>query len=230
MKKRYLSILLAILITVTAAFTLGACSKKDDNFPVIIGHTEIKERPKNVAVLSDNLADIILYMDEFESQICAISDSCTQPELTKYLESVGSETNPSVDALVRSGAKYVITDTPLSDTIQNKLSDKGMTVLNFMIPQDEEQLATIYRSLGKFLGGEPDGKQTADTAYTRLFNTLNSALKNVENANVVKVACYLYLDEQGQLCTYNNSNCYGMVLNYIGATNLAANFNSEVVD
>ncbi|MBR2724719.1 MAG: peptidoglycan-binding protein [Ruminococcus sp.] len=230
MKKRFISIILAVLTVLTMTLCLSGCKKVDDNFPVTIGHTEIPDRPKNVAVLSDNLADIILYMDEFESQICAISDSCTQTDLTKYLESVGSETNPSIDDLERSGAEYVLTDTPLSDKIIEKLESKGMTVLNFMVPENDKQLQTIYNSLGTFFGGKPDGKQTADAAYSRLFTTLEAAVKETEGSNIVKVACYLYLNEEGKLCTFNGSDCNGMVLDYIGAVNVASNFGSELVD
>lgn len=230
MKKRFISIILAILTLLTMTMCLSGCKKTDDNFPVTIGHTEINDRPKNVAVLSDNLADIILYMDEFESQICAISDSCTQTDLTKYLESVGSETNPSIDDLVRSGAEYVLTDTPLSDKIVEKLEDKGMTVLNFMIPENDEQLEVVYNTLGTFFGGKPDGKQTAEAAYSRLFSTLETAVKQTEGSNIVKVACYLYLNEEGKLCTFNGSDCNGMVLDYIGAVNVASNFGNEIVD
>ncbi len=230
MKKRFISIVLAVLTVITMIFCLSGCKKVDDNFPVTIGHTKISDKPKNVAILSDNIADIVLYMDEFESQICAISDSCTQTELTKYLESVGPETNPSIDALTRSGAEYVLTDTPLSENIVDKLQNKGITVLNFMMPENDEQLQTIYNSLGKFFGGKPDGEQTAEAAYSRLFTTLESAARETEGSNIVKVACYLYLNEDNKLCTFNGTDCNGMVLNYIGAVNVASNFGSEIVD
>ena len=220
MKKRIISILLIVAIILTASLALGGCAKKDANFPVTIGHTEISQKPEKVAVLSDNLADIIIYMDEFEAQICAISDSCTQPELTKYIESVGSETNPSVDALVRSGAQYVLTDTPLSDTILDKLQNNDITVLTLMVPQNAEQLATVYRTLGTFFGGKADGKISGEGAYTRLMDVLNSAGKKNSDANTTAL-CYLYLNEDGRLCALNGKSGYtGMVLDYVCISNL----------
>ena len=220
MKKRVISILLMAAIILTASLTLSGCSKKDANFPVTIGQTEIPEKPEKIAVLSDNLADIIIYMDEFESQICAISDSCTQPELTKYLESVGSETNPSVDALVRSGAQYVLTDTPLSDTIKTKLTNKGITVLNFMVPKSAEQLATLYSTLGTLFGGKTDGKTSGESSFNRLFDVLSSAGKKTSDAATMSL-CYLYLDKDGNLCAANGANgCFGMVLDYACITNI----------
>ena len=230
MKKRLICVLLIALIGISSLLCLSGCKKKDDNFPVTIGHTEISERPKNVAVLSDNLADMILYMDEFQSQLCAVSDACTQKELTDFLPSVGSETNPSIDELEKAGAEYVITDTPLSSTIKEKLSDKGMTVLNFKVPETAEQIATVYKSLGTFLGGKPDGKETGETSYNRLMDTLTAASKEAEDSKILKTVCYLYLNDGGKLCSFNNSDCNGMVLSYIGATNVAANFNNKVVE
>lgn len=230
MKKRLIGILLVILIVISSLLCFGGCKKKDENFPVTIGHTEISERPRNVAVLSDNLADMIIYMDEFQSQLCAISDACTQTELTQYLPSVGSETNPSIDELEKAGAEYVITDTPLSSTIKEKLKDKGMTVLNFKVPENDQQIATVYKSLGTFFGGKPDGKETGETSYQRLMDTLTAASKEAEDSKILKTVCYLYLNEGSKLCSFNNADCNGMVLNYIGATNVAANFNNKLVE
>lgn len=226
MKKRFISALLTILIVISALLCLGGCKSKDDNFPVTIGHTKISEKPANVAVLSDNLADMILYMDGFLTQICAISDSCTQTELKTYVESVGSETNPSVDALVRSGAEYVLTDIPLSDTIKDKLADKDITVINFMVPQDEEQLATIYTTLGTFLGGNPSGKEAGASSYERLINTISSAKNSVSFTDDINrlSLCYLYLNDKGELCSINSSSCYGMILNELGITNISGIF------
>ena len=230
MKKRFISIMLITLIVISALLCFGGCKKKDDNFPVTIGHTEISERPQNVAVLSDSLADMIIYMDEFQSQLCAVSDACTQKELTDYLPSVGSETNPSIDELEKAGAEYVLTDKPLSSIIKGKLSDKGITVLNFKVPETTEQIATIYKSLGTFFGGKPDGKETGENSYERLMTTLTAAQKEAEDTKILKTVCYLYLNEGGKLCSFNNSDCNGMVLNYIGATNVAANFNNKLVE
>lgn len=229
MKKRILAVILSILSVSAVIFCLGGCSSKDEGYPVTVGHTKVSSRPEKVAVLSDNLADIIYYMG-YSTQICAISDSCTQETLTKYIESVGSETSPDVDGLVRCGAKYVLTDTPLSDTVKDKLEDHNMEVINFMVPSTAEQLQTLYNTLGTFFGGESDGKSTATDSYNRLTTTIQQAEKEVEGDTVVKLVCYLYLNSSGELCSYNSSTCEGMILDYVGATNVATNFIEETVD
>ncbi len=229
MKKRLLAIILSILVVVATVFTLGGCSSKDSNYPVTVGQTKIAKKPEKIAVLSDNLADIIYYMG-FSTQICAISDSCTQEELTKYIDSVGSETAPDIDGLVRCGAKYVLTDTPLSETVKNKLNDHDITVLNFMEPSNAAQLKTLYNTIGTIFDGNPDGQATAAEAYNRLITTIEQAEKEVEGSSVVKLVCYLYLDENNNLCSYNSSTCEGMILDYVSATNVATNFIDEKVD
>ena len=229
MKKRIIAVILSILVVLTVVFSLGGCSPKNDNYPVTVGQTKISSRPEKVAVLSDNLADIIYYMG-YSTQICAISDACTQEELTKYIESVGSETNPDIDGLVRCGAKYVLTDTPLSETVKEKLADHNMKVLNFKVPSSAEQLKTLYNSIGTIFGGKPDGKSAAEDSFNRLISTIEQAEKEVENSSVVKLVCYLYLDEYNNLCSYNSTTCEGMIMDYVGATNVATNFIEERVD
>lgn len=229
MKKRFLAVILALLTILSLTLGLSACSMTDDNFPVTVGHTTLKKKPENVAVLSDNLADIIYYMG-YSTQICAVSDSCTQEVLTKYIESVGSETAPDVDGLVRCGAKYVLVDTPLSDTVTEKLSEHGIEIVEFMVPTTIEQMATLYTSLGKFFGGKVDGEETGNNSYNRMISTMEQAEKAVEGSTVVKLICYLYLDENNNLCSFNSSTCEGLVLDYVCATNVATNFPEKKVD
>ncbi len=229
MKKRFFAIILSALLALTAIISLGGCSPKDDNYPVTVGQTKITDKPEKVAVLSDNLADIIYYMG-YSTQICAISDACTQEELTKYIESVGSETAPDIDGLVRCGAKYVLADTPLSETVMGKLEDHGIKVLNFLSPSTTQQLETLYNTIGAIFAGKPDGQDTAADAYNRLITTIEQAEKEVEGSSVVKLVCYLYLDEDKNLCSFNNTTCEGMILDYVSATNVATNFLEEKVD
>lgn len=229
MKKRLLAVILALVCVLSMTLCLSGCAGKDSNFPVTVGHTTLKNKPEKVVVLSDNLADMIYYMG-YSTQICAISDSCTQEVLTKYIESVGSETAPDVDGITRSGAKYVLVDTPLSQTVSEKLKSHDIEIVEFMRPNTQEQLTTLYNALGKFFGGYPDGKDTGTNAYNSVINTMEQAEKAVEGSTVVKLICYLYLDENNTLCSYNSSTCNGMVLDYVCATNVATNFTDSKVD
>lgn len=229
MFKKSLSLFLCLLMILTMALSFSGCAKSDENYPVTAGQTIFKEKPEKIAVMSDNLADIIYYMG-YSTQICAISDSCTQEILTKYIDSVGDEVNPDADAIIASGAQAVLTDTPLSSVVKDRLSDEGIEVINFMVPSNDAQLATLYTALGKIFGGKTDGAQTGKDSHARLTETLTQAEKEVEGSTVVKLVCYLYLDENNSLCSYSSSTCEGMVLDYLSATNVASNFPDEQVD
>ena len=229
MFKKSLAVFLCLLMTITLAFSLTGCSEQDGNYPVTVGQTTLKEKPQKVCVLSDNLADIIYYMG-YSTQICALSDACTQEELTKYISSVGDEVSPSTDKIIDSGAELVLTDTPLSAFAQEALESKDIEIINLMLPTTEAQLTTLYTTLGKIFGGKTDGSDTGKNACARLCDTLSQAEKEVEGSSIVKLVCYLYLNENNVLCSYNSSTSEGLVLDFVGATNVASNFPEDKVD
>ncbi len=229
MFKKILSALLCVLMITAILTTFSGCKGKDGNFPLTVGHTHIKERPEKVAVLSDNLADIIYYLG-YSTQICAISDQCTQPELTKYISSVGDETAPDTDAIVSSGAKYVLTDKVLSDDIIGKLKESDIEVINIMVPHDMTELETVYHTLGKIFGGMTDGLATAKSTYSNLTMNLSLAEREVDTSSIVKIFCYLYLDEKGNLCSFSSDTPEGMLLEHLCATNVATNFTEAKVE
>lgn len=229
MFKKAISAVLCILMITAILTTFTACKGKDGNYPLTVGHTQIKEKPEKVAVLSDNAADIIYYLG-YSTQICAISDQCTQPELTKYIQSVGDEQNPDVDAIISSGAKFVITDKPLSDDIINKLSQSDIEVINIMVPENMEEIKTVYKTLGKIFGGLKDGLATAESTYSNLALNLDLAENEVNSSSIVKIFCYLYLDENGNLCSFSSQTPEGMLLDCLCATNVATNFTEAKVE
>ena len=229
MFKKSLAIILCIIMTLALSLSLTGCSEQDANYPVTVGQTLIKEKPKKVCVLSDNLADIIYYMG-YSTQICALSDACTQEELTKYISSVGDEVIPDTDKIAQSGATLVLTDTPLSPVAKESLDKKGIEVINLMLPTTEAQLTTLYTTLGKIFGGKTDGAETGKNSCARLCETLSQAEKEVQGSTIVKLVCYLYLDENNALCSYNSTTSEGLLLDFVGAANVAANFPEEKVD
>ncbi|MBQ9742300.1 MAG: peptidoglycan-binding protein [Ruminococcus sp.] len=223
MFKKSLALVLVLIMSIGIAVSFSGCKGSDGNYPVTVGHTKIKEKPEKVAVLSDNLADIITYMG-FSTQICARSNECTQEELVKYITSVGSETAPSVDKIVASGAQLVLIDTPLPDETIQALEDKDIQVIQMIQPSTLEEISTVYNAMGTLLGGNIDGKAKATAAYNRLTTTLTQAEMEVENSTIIKLLCYLYLDENNNLCSYNSTTREGLVLDRVCATNVASNF------
>ena len=223
---RALCAVLAIIICL--CFMLAGCKGKDGNYPVTVGHSEFKESPVKVVALSDNIADIICYMG-YATKLTGVSDSCTQKEITEYITSVGSEETPNTDLIVNSGATVVFTDSTLDEAVKSELESKGVEVIRMLYPQSEFQLKSIYENIGAVLGGDVDGRQKGIDAYGRLMSTLTSATDEVNSVAASKTVCYLYL-EDGRLCSYTGKTGDGMVLSFVGATNIAANFTSKYAD
>lgn len=228
MFKKILAMSLVIIMAVGIAFAFTGCNSSDGNYPVTIGHVTFKSQPEKVAVLSDNVADIIYYMG-YSTQICAISDSCTQEKLVQYIDSVGSETNPDAQAIINSGAECVLVDTALPEATVTTLADNDIDVITIMTPSTTAEVSTVYSSLGAMLEGKIDGKQNGTASYDRLINALESAEKEVATTTIAKGICYLYLDEEGNLCTFTNDSDGGLILEYVGATNISAKALSEKI-
>lgn len=225
-KSRALCAVLALILCL--CFTLAGCKGKDGNYPVTVGHTQFKESPVKVVSLSDNIADIICYMG-YATKLSGVSDACTQTEIKEYITSVGSEEVPNTDLIISSGATVVFADSTLDEASKSDLENQGVKVVKMLYPQDEAQLKSLYENIGAVLGGNTDGREKGVAAYDRLMSVLASAKDEVASVASTKTVCYLYL-ENGRLCSCTGKTNDGMVLNYLGVTNVAANFTSKYTD
>lgn len=226
-KTRAISIMLVCVLCL--CFMLTGCKSKDGNYPVTVGHTEFKESPLKVVCLSDNIADIICYMG-YATKLGGVSDSCTQSEITQYVTSVGSESSPNTELIVSSGANVVFTDSTLDEAVKTTLEDKGVKVVKTLYPVNEGQLKSLYENIGAILGGDTEGREKGISSYDRLISILNSAKDQVISVSATKTMCYLYLDDKGKLCSFTGATDDGMVLSYLGVTNIASNFPSKYAD
>ncbi len=222
---RALCALFALILCLSLVFT--GCEKGGE-YPVTVGHTQFKESPVKVVSLSDNIADIICYMG-YATKLAGVSDSCTQSEIREYITSVGNEESPNSDLIVSSGATVVFTDSTLDEAVKTDLQSQGIEVIKMLYPQDEAQLKSLYESIGAILGGNTEGRNKGTAAYDRLMSILTSATDEVASVASTKTVCYLYL-ENGKLCSFTGKPDDGMVMSYLGATNIAANFTSKYAD
>ncbi len=225
-KSRVLCAFLALILCL--CFMLAGCNEKSGNYPVTVGHTEFKESPVKVVALSDNIADIICYMG-YATKLSGVSDSCTQTEIREYVTSVGDETAPNTDLIVNSGATVVFADSTLDEAVKTDLESKGVEVIKMLYPQNDAQLKSLYENIGAILGGNTEGREKGTSAYERLISILTSATDEVATVATSKTVCYLYL-ENGKLCSFTGKINDGMVLSFLGATNVAANFTSKYTD
>ena len=225
-KSRAICALLAVILCL--CFALAGCKGKDGNYPVTVGHSEFKESPVKVVALSDNIADIICYMG-YATKLVGVSDSCTQSEIKEYVTSVGSEETPNTELIVSSGASVVFTDSTLDEAVKTELESKGVEVIKMISPKTEAQIMSLYENIGAILGGDTDGRAKGTDSYNRLMSILTSATDEVVSVASTKTVCYLYI-ENGRLCSFTGKPDDGMVLSYVGATNIAANFTSKYAD
>lgn len=226
-KTRAVSLVLAAILCL--CFMLTGCGAKDSNYPVTVGHTKFKESPVKVVCLSDNVADIVCYMG-YATKLAGVSESCTQSEISQYVPSVGSESSPNTELIVSSGASVVFADSTLDEAAKTTLEDKNVKVIKTLYPSNEDQLKSLFENIGAVLGGDTDGREKGLSAYDRLISTLNNAKDEVASVSATKTMCYLYLDEKGKLCACTGTTDDGMVLNYLGVTNVASNFPSKFAD
>ncbi len=228
MKKNRL-ICMALVLILSLCFLLSGCNGRDGNYPVTVGHTKFTQSPVKVVSLSDNIADIICYIG-YGSKLSGVSDSCTQPEIAQYVTSVGSESSPNTELIVSSGATVVFADNAIDEGVSKALREKDITVIKMLNPKTEGQLESLYENLGAILGGDSDGRKKGIDAYERMISTLTAATDEISSVSATKTACYLYLDESGKLCAYTGATDDGMIMNYLGVTNVAANFESRYAD
>lgn len=83
--KRFVALLMSICMV---ALLMAGCSggggiedgANASDYPVTVGDVTLGAQPSGVAVLSDNLADVVLALG-YEIDLKARSESCTQTEL-----------------------------------------------------------------------------------------------------------------------------------------------------
>ena len=228
MFKRSISILLSIIMIATMGMCLCACNSSDaDNFPVTINGITINEEPKNIAVLSSEHADIISYIG-YDVKMIAKSNECDH-EYFERVPSVGFEATPDIESIIAFGADLVITANPLPKEAQKKLNDNNITVVNLSVAKKFSDTKTLYQNLGMLLGGKVTGKEKGINAYNELLDMLKEFKVSVPK-DIITTACYLYIDDNGKLCTFTKDSVEYSTFSYCGAKNALATQQTPQVD
>ena len=141
--KRGICLLLCLVMTILA---MTACSGNNDvtsgagatDFPVTINGVTISAEPQGVAVLSPNLAEIVLALG-YETKLKARCAECTTEDLSPL---------PAVDAgdpegIKATGATLVLADENLSEEQKAALESAGLTVLVISSASDREDLQRL---------------------------------------------------------------------------------------
>jgi ABC-type Fe3+-hydroxamate transport system substrate-binding protein len=215
------SVILALLICTTAVVFFG-CG--DENYPITIGNVTFEESPEKIAVLSPNVADIVDCIG-YNVKVACISENVITENLKKKT-TCGSSIDPDTKVIIDSGATVVFADDNISDGAITELQNQDITVMQFHYENDNDSIATTYKSIGGILGGE-QGKKKGETAFNTLLSRLEAYKKSVDKK--VNNTTLLYLTGTEKLSTVVNNSWYNTLLDYTGAKVLSDNIENPSI-
>lgn len=226
--KKLISITLAVGILLSVALTFGGCGDKD--YPVEVANFVIDKEPESIVILDPSTADIVSFSKN-DVKMVGRSDEVNQ-EWLSIVPSVGSATNPDIDAIKESGATIVFANSSLSENASESLKNNNIDVITMTQATSPKQLETNYVTLGKILGGEVTGSNEGAEAYNKLIDdmdTVKSTVTSTKKTDVLYTVCYLYL-ENNELKMMTSGTYGDMLLGYTGAVNAAVNIDDNSVD
>lgn len=159
---------------------VSADAEKD--WPVQIGVCQIDAKPERVVSLSPMLTRIILSLPGKEA-LCGVTEYCQVNN--SNLPSVGTPLMPNSETIQELGAQYVLTQTPLPDSVVQKLEANGAVLIQMPMPGDLQALRQLYGDLAAFLLGEQSGREVGTAIIDRMQDNLNrykNAMQNEKTA------------------------------------------------
>jgi iron complex transport system substrate-binding protein len=227
MLKKITAVFLCACIMLSA---FAACGPKNDissgvgvqDYPVTIGTVTIKEKPTGVAVLSENLADVILAM-EYEIELKAKSAECTQSDLS-VLPNVTADDASKIKGL---GADLVLTDTALTEAQKSAMNQAGITVLTIAKATGREDLDRLYSQVGAALKGAKTGYERGKKISQSIFLTIDDINRIIPQSNTPTSVAYLY-DTQGGVVT--GDTLEGKLIESAGLVNAATDGTNNKMD
>lgn len=193
----------ALLCAVLVFSLLIGCGPKNDissgagakDFPVTIGKVTISSAPTGAAVLSPNIADVILALG-YEINLKAKSAECTQSDLT----ALPNVTANDADKIKDSGANLVFADAALTQEQQSAMEKDGITVLVISPASGRPDFSRLYSQVGAALKGAVTGYDKGKMIAQGMFETIDDVTREIPQSNTPVTAVYLY-DAQGNAAT-----------------------------
>lgn len=218
MFRRMMAVFLCAVLTV---LLFAGCGQPNDissgagaqDYPVTIGTVRLNSEPKGVAVLSVNLADVVLALD-YEIVLKAKSAECTQSDLS-VLPDVTADDAAKMKSL---GVDLVLTDKDLSEAQKTALNQKGITVLKIQQATEREDLDRLYSQVGAALKGAKTGYEHGIKISQSIFLTIDDVTRVIPDSNTPITAVYLY-DLDGGAAT--GDMLQGKLLEAAGLVNAA---------
>ena len=213
----------------TAVFLSGAlilslfagCGQKNDissgagqkDFPVTIGNVTISSQPSGAAVLSPNVADVILALG-YEINLKAKSSNCTQSDLA----ALPAVTSNDADKIKSYGADLVFTDTKLTQDQQNAMQKDGITVLVISPATSRSDLSRLYSQVGSALMGASTGYEKGQSIAAGAWESIDDITREIPKSKTAVTGVYLY-DAAGHAAT--GDTIAGTLVDASGMQNVA---------
>lgn len=190
MGKKFLSVFLTMVLTLSV---FAGCSKAsnissgagDKDYPVAIGDVTIKSEPSGVAVLSPNIASVILSMG-YEACLKARSAGCAQSDLS-VLPAVTADDAKKIHDL---GANVVFADS-LTKKQTSEMEKEGIAVLILEPAASRKDLERLYSSVGSVIKGARTGYLKGQKIADGLYQTIDDITRVVPESDTPITAVYL---------------------------------------
>lgn len=209
------------LCAAIAVSTLAGCGHQNDissgvgqkEFPVTIGNISIGSEPTGAAVLSPNVADVVLALG-YEITLKAKSASCTQADLS----ALPNVTADDADKIKDSGANLVFSDTALTQQQQDSMKKNGITVLVLSPATSRADLAKLYSNVGAALKGAVTGYEKGKEIASGMWESIDDITREIPQSTTAITAVYLY-DAEGHAAT--GDTIAGSLVDSAGLQNIA---------
>lgn len=193
--------------------TIDKFTGNQEEYPVNVGHDTITTKPQKVAVLDDNVADILIACG-YSDKIVAKTKDCNQEEL-KNVKEYGTDAKPDTASINKLNPNVVFTTDSIEYSDYKSMADSDTVVLRIKPASDIKELKLLYKNLCRVMEGSITGEKSGE-------ESVNKVLKSMETAksknNVVK-GCYLFkLDDKSAVTTDMFANT---ILEYAGVQNIA---------
>lgn len=192
------------------------------DYPVTIGSVTLKAAPKGVAVLSENLADVVLSLD-YEIQLKAKSADCTQSDLS-VLPNVTADDAAKIKEL---GADLVLTDSFLTENQLKTMNEQGVMVLKVDRATSREDLDRLYAQVGAAMKGAKTGYERGKKVSQSIFLTIDDVSRIIPMTNTPVTVAYLF-DENGGVVT--GDTLEGKLIESAGLVNAASDGTGNKMD
>lgn len=193
--------------------TIDKFTGNQEEYPVNVGHNTITTKPQKVAVLDDNVADILIACG-YSDKIVAKTKDCNQEEL-KNVKEYGTDAKPDTASINKLNPNVVFTTDSIEYSDYKAMADSDTVVLRIKPASDIKELKLLYKNLCRVMEGSITGEKSGEESVNKVLKSMEA----VKSKNNVVKGCYLFkLDDKSAVTTDMFANT---ILEYAGVQNIA---------